>query len=468
VDKLDTPVDRRTVLTGAAAVAAAGGASLTYASLPAWARPIASAASVRKPDSLPFPHRKAGTPDPALKEIQHIVVLMMENHSFDNLLGMAAAQVPGRKHSDGFRLHNGKPLNSNPKTGSSKVYATRAASPCQVGGEPSQTWNVSHASWNNGLNNGFVNACTDVSMWYWDKHELPFTYSLIEHFPYGQRYFCSVLAQTDPNRRYLFTGTSSGLVETNTGASIVIKASNGTIFDRLNAHHISWLNYTQNTYSGGQLYSSPLIVPEFDTTANIGRLRPMSQFYSDARHGRLKQFTFIDPNYDTTSEENPQDVQVGEQFVASVVEALMHSPQWDKTALFLTYDEHGGYYDHVPPPRAIKPDNIAPIQPTDQPTLVPGAFDRYGFRVPLIVVSPWAKQKYISSIVQDHTSITSFIEHKWNLPAMTFRDANAHPMTDYFHFKKPAFKHPPKLAAAPKLAAGHALCRKAGLTWPTS
>jgi phospholipase C len=95
-------------------------------------------------------------------------------------------------------------------------------------------------------------------------------------------------------------------------------------------------------------------------------------------------------------------------------------------------------------------------------------FDRYGFRVPLVVVSPWARAQYVSNVVQDHTSITAFIERKWNLPAMTFRDANAHPMTDYFDFTAPVapFAEPPKLAAAPGLARGLGECHAAGLNPP--
>ena len=115
---------------------------------------------------------------------------------------------------------------------------------------------------------------------------------------------------------------------------------------------------------------------------------------------------------------------------------------------------------------AILPDSIAPIQAPGQGDAGARGYNRYGFRVPLIVVSPWAKQNYVSNVVQDHTSITAFIERKWNLPAMTFRDANAHPMTDYFDFRRPAFAKPPKLAAAPGLAAGLAQCTAAGLTPP--
>ncbi|MGH8961844.1 MAG: alkaline phosphatase family protein, partial [Jatrophihabitantaceae bacterium] len=91
----------------------------------------------------------------------------------------------------------------------------------------------------------------------------------------------------------------------------------------------------------------------------------------------------------------------------------------------------------------------------------------YGFRVPLIVVSPWARANYISTITQDHTSILAFIERKWNLPALSFRDANAHPLTDYFDFKQPAFAKAPKLAAAPAMKPGLELCKAAGLTPPS-
>jgi phospholipase C len=195
-----------------------------------------------------------------------------------------------------------------------------------------------------------------------------------------------------------------------------------------------------------------------------GTTHQFDQFLTDAAAGRLPSFTFLDPNYTTTSEEDPQDIQVGEQFLAQVVHALVHAPTWKHTALFITWDEHGGYYDHVPPPRAIKPDGIPPMT---KPGDAVGGYDRYGFRVPLIVVSPWARRGYVSHVTQDLTSITGFIERKWNLPAMTFRDANAHPMTDYFDFRgRPAFHKPPRLHSAPALGPGLARCKAEGLTPP--
>ena len=136
-------------------------------------------------------------------------------------------------------------------------------------------------------------------------------------------------------------------------------------------------------------------------------------------------------------------MQEGELFMSQVVQAMMQSPQWPHSALIVTFDEHGGIYDHVPPPPACAPDDIAPItNPMDN---APGDFAQYGVRVPLIVVSPYAKPHFVSHTVYDHTSITRFIETRFKLPALTRRDANADPLTDLFDFKKAAFATPPPL-----------------------
>ena len=112
----------------------------------------------------------------------------------------------------------------------------------------------------------------------------------------------------------------------------------------------------------------------------------------------------------------------GEYWAYQVVNAVLHSPAWPRTLLIYTYDEHGGYYDHVPPPAAIAPDSIAPeLGPDD----VPGGYDIYGPRVPGIVASPYSKPNAVTNVVHDHTSVLATIEAKWNLPALTYRDANA-------------------------------------------
>jgi phospholipase C len=470
-----TTISRRQLLARGGAAAAGMAAAGAYGSLPAWARQVATTASaLRAPGSRPFPHLPVGHPTPGLEEIEHVVVLMMENHSFDNLLGMVPHQVKGRAKVDGLTITGGKAQNYNPSSVAPygikgpDVTAQLAPSPCQ-GSSVSQSWNSSHTAWDNGANDGFVQSSGTQAMWYWDHSTLPTSYSLAQHFPLGERYFCSVLAQTYPNRRFLFCGTASGITATN-DYTFQVPAANGTIFNQLLEHNISWLNYV--TPTSGALEGSPLIVPEFAQSLQCTeRMVPISDFFTHAANGTLPAFSFLDPNYNIDSEENPQDIQAGERLIAQVANAVLHSKRWHKTALFITWDEHGGYYDHVPPPAAIAPDSIAPIttpasltDPT-QP-LLPGGFNRYGFRVPLFVISPWARANYVSRVVQDHTSILAFVERKWNLPALTFRDANAHPLTDYFDFKRPAFAKPPKLAAAPAMAPGLAACERAGLTPP--
>jgi phospholipase C len=171
---------------------------------------------------------------------------------------------------------------------------------------------------------------------------------------------------------------------------------------------------------------------------------PITDFFADAAAGTLPNYCLVEPNYGTQSEENPQNIVAGEAFVASVVNAVMSGPGWDKTALIWTYDEHGGYYDHVPPPAAIAPDSIPPAVTGGESAY--NGFSQYGFRVPFTLVSPWARPHYVSHRVFDHTSILKLVEAKWNLPALTYRDANASAMLDMLELRYPAFAEPPKLA----------------------
>jgi phospholipase C len=252
-------------------------------------------------------------------------------------------------------------------------------------------------------------------------------------FPIADRYFASVLGQTFPNRRYLLAATSLGMVDDTIPSGY---PANGTLIDLLNAHNISWRNYYSTT-------ASTLLFPTnyFD---NFGtKVVPLTQFFTDAASGDLPGFSLIDPDYSTHSEEDPQNTAVGEAFAADVVRALMSGPHWATTLLIWTYDEHGGYYDHVPPPPTVPPDDIPPAVP---PAEVYDGFGRYGFRVPCAVVSPWARKNYVSHTLFDHTSICKLVETKWNLPAMTNRDANANNMLDMLDLKRPAFIKPPKLA----------------------
>jgi phospholipase C len=200
---------------------------------------------------------------------------------------------------------------------------------------------------------------------------------------------------------------------------------------------------------------------------SVNHLRPITEFWQAARAGRLPAVSIVDPDFGRCSEENPQDVQVGEGFAAKVVNAVMTGRGWPKTLLIWLYDEHGGYYDHVSPPEAPEPDDVPGQNPMDRFLLLrllrftsyaklidtadagPTAYDRLGFRVPAVIVSPYAKPGHVTSTVYDHTSILKLIERKWNLPPLTRRDAAANDPLDALDFESPPhFLTPPSLPAA--------------------
>ncbi len=435
-------LSRRGVLqAGIVAAAGVGVGASGLASASAASRPAASARVLRKPGSLPHPRLPMGTD--TIPKIKHVVVLMQENHSYDNKWGML------RRHgAEGFRLdHEGKPNASNVYANGDIQHAFHMPTTCQLSSAPSQTWLNSHIQFDGGRNDGFVKSGSGpVSMGYFDRSDQPFYYSMADIFPIGDRYFCSVLGQTYPNRRYLIAATSMGMVN-DTIPTLSQYPPNGTLFDKLEDAKISWRNYYSNQstlllylklyieYAGKKIL--PIGEPASDGKKATG-------FFADAANGTLPQYTFLEPNYNTTSEENPQNIVLGEQFTASVIDALMSGPAWAETLMVLTYDEHGGYYDHVPPPAALAPDDIPPDVPKGESAY--NGFKQYGFRVPMAVISPYSRPDYVSHRVMDHTSICALVEYKWNLPAMTYRDANAWPMLDLLDMSTPHFLTPPKLA----------------------
>jgi phospholipase C len=451
------PISRRDLLRGGVA---AGGAAVFAGAVQGssadaasgahyrWATPVAR----RQPDSLPFPDLPAGTD--TMPEIEHIVVLMMENHSYDNYLGMLGRGTGEKPRGDGFTIgSNGMPTNSNPNGNDELQMAFPMPLTCQQDGRPSQEWKASHEQYHSGTNQGFVTSPSGpVAMGYWDGTDLPFYYSLASTFPLNDRWFCCLLGQTDPNRRYLLAATSAGLVDDFSSASseqlslLTTVPPNGTIFDRLQHYGISWRDYYHTDSDPSTLVwlEDPTIKAESKT-----HVVAVENFFDHAAHGDLPGFCIIDPNFDTGSEEDPQDISIGETFAHRVIDALMKSPAWDKSLLVWNYDEHGGYYDHVPPPPALAPDSIKPV-PLSGESHYDG-FHRYGFRVPAVVVSPFARKHHVTHTIHDHTSILAMVERKWNLPALTYRDANANDLTDFLDLSKgglknPAFKEPPALA----------------------
>ncbi len=406
--------------------------------------------TVRQPGSRPFPDRPAGTH--TLPQIEHVVVLVMENHSYDNILGLLPPQRTGGLVLDGLTTSPSARTSwnpagvtaTNPAPGGRIQHAFRMPGTTQLAHQPSQEWEASHEQYDGGTNQGFVTSPSGpVAMGYYDATQLPFTYSLAQVFPVADRWFCSLLGQTDPNRRYIIAGTSAGMTDdivlpTSVSSlaelatlspaaqdALLVLPGNGTIFDCLSAHGLSWCDYTASYPAG----TTAELYPVDDAVLTEVNHAPVDQFFEDCAAGRLPAFSFVDENFSSQSEENPQDMVVGEAFLASVVRAVLTSPAWLRTMLLVTYDEHGGYYDHVPPPPALAPDAIPPVVALGEQTY--DGFHRYGFRVPTVVVSPYAVPNGATHVLHDHTSILAMVERIWNLPALTWRDANAHDTLDF-------------------------------------
>ena len=214
--------------------AARSGAAGSRAAAPGAAGP---GGPLRGPGSLPYPALPEGTD--TIPQIEHIVVLMMENHSYDNQLGML--RRPG---ADGFRLGPRRPAAGQPIPTRTATSSTRSGCPPPARtARRRQEWMQSHIQFDNGRNDGFVQSASGpTAMGYWEQADQPFYYSMASVFPIADRYFCSVLGQTYPNRRYLISATSLGLVD-DTTPGLSDYPPNGTIFDRLDAQGLSWKDY---------------------------------------------------------------------------------------------------------------------------------------------------------------------------------------------------------------------------------
>jgi phospholipase C len=364
---------------------------------------------------------------------------MQENRSFDHYLGQL--------HAFGEADTEPEPPTGNPNPNGGTLPPFHQERYCEVA-DLDHSWTGTHRSWDNGKMDGFatVNVAPEDAngsrtLGYYNQDDLPYYYDLFDRFAIGDRYFASVMGPTYPNRFYLVAGTSFGHISNDlpTGPS---EFATPTIFNLLDAAGITWKVYQQQ-FAWVLLFA---YVRDHDSS----RVVPVAQYFEDIAAGTLPQVVFIDLEGDASpntelDEHPPSNIQVGQAYVARVIAALTSSTVWNSSALFLTYDEHGGYYDHVPPSPACLPDSIPPMLAPDD---MPGSFDRYGIRVPLAVISPFARPHFVSHVTYDHTSILRFIETRFDLPALTARDANADPMLDMFDFQNPEFLQPPSLAAA--------------------
>ncbi len=366
-----------------------------------------------------------------LDRLEHIVVLMQENRSYDHYFGMLHRE--GQPASEPL-VATGNP---NPSAPGQTIAPFVQPRYCETD-DLDHSWTATHNEIDGGKMDGFTaenvtanDPTGSRAMGVYDAEKLSFYYQLANHFAIADRYFASVPGPTFPNRFYSLTGTSFGHIRNDLAAF-----DQKTIFEALDDAHVGWKIYLAS--------AQVELLFTFVQEHAAGHVFPISQYYEDAKNGDLPQVAYLesDPSGDANHESDehpPANEQIGQAFTHDALQALVRSPNWPSSAFILTYDEHGGYADHVPPPAAVPPDDIAPmLRPGD----TPAAFDRLGVRVPAMVISPWAKTHYVSHTVYDHTSVLKLIETRFGLPPLTRRDAAANSMLDMFDFTRMSSRHP--------------------------
>ncbi|HEX4778783.1 MAG TPA: alkaline phosphatase family protein [Acidimicrobiia bacterium] len=414
------PITRRTFITGAAALA---GAAL----LPACASNGSSKSSSR-PRSGKLPH-------PSDAPFDTVVLLMMENRSFDHLLG----GLPGV---------DGKQAGLQYPDLSGKLQPTWELAPDWQGwglGDPAHDWPSVARQFDGGRCDGFLRTQTTGDHYpigYYKPGDLPVLHALARDNVVLDHYFCSLMGPTWPNRFYMHSAATdvdvTGLYPYLQDPTVlpppgVARPSklDLAIWDRLHDKGLS----------GGYYFFSEPMTGLYQSRRYDDISHHYDQFKADAAAGRLPNVTFVDPDFGTIAElegtsndMHPHgSVLVGDAFIGEVYDALRASPQWDRMVFVLTFDEHGGFYDHVPPP-TVRDDNVNP-NPGPHPD-----YSRLGFRVPCVVGGPFAPARVEHAGPYEHCSILRMIEWRFGLEPMHARDRYARNLAevlDLSHRRKP-------------------------------
>jgi phospholipase C len=336
---------------------------------------------------------------------------MMENRSFDHFLG-ALKTDKGYASAANLEGLTGNESNPAPKGGSAvTVYKLSDFTP----ESPPHSWDASHAQWNGGKNDGFVIAHEGDSqnevMGYHDRSQIPLYYWFADNFTVCDHWYASLLGPTWPNRFYLHATTSNGKKD-NTPFAI---GGPETIWDALSAKGISASNYAAGIvtfYTGG--------FPGKVATGNNPSAK-IDDFFAAAKAGKLPQFSLIDPDFQASDDHPDHNIQRGQAFVASVYKAIAESPLWPKTLFVITYDEHGGFFDHVAPPTTV--DEY-------------GEFTQLGLRVPAFVIGATVKKGYVCKKTLEHSSVAATLKTKWDIKTLTTRMDNSADITDCLDPKK--------------------------------
>lgn len=352
--------------------------------------------------------RVAGTlPQPGESGIEHIVLVMMENRSFDHFLGW----LPGA---------NGQQANSFPNKSGKLIstYHLTNLQNCDLA-DPDHSYGGGRTEYAGGKCNGWLLANTSdkFSIGYYDETDLAFLGNAARDWTVCDNYFAAILSSTYPNRVYQHAGQTDRISNTINISSLP------TIWDRLSEAGLE-----------GRYYFSDVPVLALWGVKYAPITRTIAEFYTDCASGNLPEVSFIDPRFideitGTSSDDHPHaDIKNGEGFLNQIYNAVRNSPQWNSTVLVINFDEWGGFFDHVPPPTRPIPAVTAAAGDTD---------GRLGFRVPALVISPWSPRSTVNSTQFDHTSVLNMIEWRWNLPPLSIRDQTANNLARVLDFSSP-------------------------------
>jgi phospholipase C len=362
----------------------------------------------------------AVTTEPASSGIQHVVVVMMENRSFDHFLGW----LPG---ADGRQAG----LTYSDRAGA--THSTHSLAPDYQGcnhPDPDHSYAGARVEYANGACDGWLRAGEndDYSIGYYRASDLPFLGQAAPRWTTLDRYFAAIMAETYPNRIYQHAAQVDRL--TNTLALSTLP----TIWDRL-----------ADAGRSGRYYYSDVPFLALWGTKYLPISRPLLAFVADALTGHLPDVAFVDPPFldepsGTSTDDHPHaDIRRGEAFLNLIYSAVTLGPAFRSTVLVINFDEWGGFFDHVAPP-------TAPIPESDR--LVGNEDGRLGFRTPALLIAPWARPNFVSHTQFDHTSVLKLIEWRWNLEPLTVRDQSANNLAEALDFTRrtrpPLFAVPPR------------------------
>ncbi len=382
----------------------------------------AAAALSTHPLARPALQLETRLPAPAKSGHDHVVVVMMENRSFDHLLGW----LPGS---------DGKQAGLSYLDTSGVAHSTFPLAPDFQGcsyADPDHSFDEARVEWNNGACDGWLRANDLWSIGYYRQADLPFLGRAAPAFTACDRFFASIMGPTFPNRFYSLSAVTDRLRNDEVPVDLP------TIFDRFAAKKIPAAYYYGNF---------PFLVLYQRYQQSSFRY---ATFFQQCRTGRLPAFSYVDPNYtfadagpasgNQGNDDHPHaDIRAGEYFMSTIYNAVTRSPAWPRTLLVFTFDEWGGFFDHVSPPAGpdVKPE-----------------YQQRGFRIPAVLVSPFARRGHVAHGVYDHTSILRLLEWRWGLEPLSVRDAQANNLATALDFSHRNL-HAPKIAA-PKLVVGAA------------